>query len=96
MDNGKHKELTSISFYLCDGLYPVGEDVFSTRELTGICELFGHQNSSRNFYSFKDRSYQPNAECKEGQSGAECQEINVVRCLYECRVSGNKRRSLFI
>lgn len=42
MDNGKYKEFTLILFYLCDGLYSVGEDVFSIRELIGICELFGY------------------------------------------------------
>ena len=51
MGNGMHEKLTSISGYVCNILFSIGEDGFRTRRMTSICKLFGrYQDPERKFH----------------------------------------------
>ena len=41
LGNGMYEKITSISGYVCNGLFSIGEDGFGTRRMASICELFG-------------------------------------------------------
>ena len=36
LDNGMYEKLKAVSGYVCDGLFPIGEDGFGTRGITNI------------------------------------------------------------
>nr|VDD52036.1 unnamed protein product [Brassica oleracea] len=47
-----HEEFTSISGYICNGLFSIGEDGFGTRRMASFCKLFGrHQDPERELVS---------------------------------------------
>ena len=40
MGYGMHEKLTTISCYVCNELFSIGEDSFGTRRMTSFCKLF--------------------------------------------------------
>ncbi|CAG7889584.1 unnamed protein product, partial [Brassica rapa] len=58
---------TSISGYVCNGLFSIGEDGFGTRRVASFCKLFGrHQKSESKFPPIRDRPCTKSAEYKGG------------------------------
>ena len=82
LGNGMYEELTSISGYVCNGLFSIGEDSFGTRRMTTFCKLFGiYYYPGRKFSPIKDRPCTKNAKFK--------------RRIAQHAVSGSNRLSSF-
>lgn len=57
MGNGMHVEFTSISGHVCNGLFPISENGFETREIASFCKLFGtYQDRERELLTLIDSS----------------------------------------
>ena len=67
MGNGMHEEFTSISGYVWNRLFSIGEDGFRTRGMTCFCKLFGrYQDPERELHPIKDYISTIDAKFKGG------------------------------
>ena len=67
MSNGMYEKLTTISGYVCNGLFSIGEDGFNTRGMASICKLFGgYKQLEREFFPRRDYLCTKNAEQEGG------------------------------
>ena len=41
LDNGMYEEFKTVSGYVCNGLFSIGEDGFRTKRMTSIRKLYG-------------------------------------------------------
>uniref|UniRef100_A0A0D3BUK4 Uncharacterized protein n=1 Tax=Brassica oleracea var. oleracea TaxID=109376 RepID=A0A0D3BUK4_BRAOL len=50
-----YEEFISISGYVCNGLFSIGEDGFGTRRMSNFCKLFRRcQDPEREFHPIRD------------------------------------------
>ncbi|CAG7864833.1 unnamed protein product [Brassica rapa] len=62
-----HEEFISVSGYLCNGLFSIGEDGFRTRRIVSFYMLFGrHQDPERKFPQIRDHLCTKDAKFKGG------------------------------
>jgi len=62
-----YEELTSISGYVCNGLFSIGKDGFRTRRMTSFCKLFGrYQNPEKEFHPIREYLCTKDAKFKSG------------------------------
>ena len=67
MAYGMYEKLMTISGYVCNGLFSIGEDGFRTKRRASFCKLFGrYQESEIEFHTIKDYSCTKNAKYKGG------------------------------
>ena len=67
MGNGMYEELTSISGYICNGLFSIGEDGFGTKRMTSFCKLFKrYKDPERKLLQLNDHSCTTNTKFKGG------------------------------
>ena len=65
MGYGMYEEFISITSYICNGLFSIGEYGFSTRRMICLCNLLRRrQDSSNKFSSIRTHSYTPNPDSK--------------------------------
>ena len=84
-----YEKFTSVSGYVCNILFPIGEDGFETRKMTSFCKLFGrYQDPERKFPQLRDHSCTTYAKFKGGQSSTQSQETTVFRRSHGCGAPG--------
>ena len=67
MGNGMYEKLTTISGYVCNRLFSIGEDGFRTRRIASVCKLFGgYKQSEREVFPSRDYLCTKNVE-QEGR-----------------------------
>ena len=67
MGYGMYEKFKTISGYVCNGLFSIGEDGFETRRIASFCKLFGgYQESAREFHTLRDYSCPKNAKYEGG------------------------------
>ena len=63
LGNGMYEELTTVSGYVCNGLFSIGEDGFGTRRMASIWKLSGrYQPFTKKFPQLRHRSCISNGE----------------------------------
>ena len=68
LGNEMYEKLTSISGYVCNGFFSIGEDGLETRKMACICELFGsYSDLERRFHTIRDYLCTKDAKFKSGQ-----------------------------
>ena len=78
-----YEKFTTVSSYICNGLFSISENGFGTTGIACLWKLFGiYQDPEKKFQPFKAHSYTPNTEYKGRQPHTQCQEIIVVCRLY--------------
>ena len=65
--NGMYEELTTVSDYVCNGLFSIDEDGFGTRRMASLCKVFRrYQDFERKFFQIKDHLCTKDVKLKGG------------------------------